>query len=161
MVCLLQVSYWQLLSLAKLARWHLGSTPADVVYACIDIHRLPGLNSSATCQCSELHSVPVAGLVLAASFIGSAISPGNWAVHLQTPFMVGSTVMGYLVGTAIPSAISTVLHPLVTCALVANLGAYVYSLLPGFTFDGVAKAYMTKVRSIMLAVCIRSPHHKL
>ena len=67
-------------------------------------------------------------------------------MQLQTPFMLAATVMGYLVGTAIPSAISTVLHPLVTCALVANLGAFAYSAVSGLSFDSVAKAYLSKVR---------------
>ena len=47
--------------------------------------------------------------------------------------------------TAIPSAISTVLHPLVTCALVANAGAFAYSAVLGLSFDSVAKAYLSKV----------------
>ena len=83
--------------------------------------------------------------MLAVSLIGAAISPDKWAVNLQMPFMLGSTVMGYLVGTAVPSAVSTVLHPLVTCALVANLGAFAYSVVSGLTFDSIAKAYLAKV----------------
>lgn len=86
-----------------------------------------------------------AGITLAASFLAAAMAPGRWALQLQMPFMLAATVMGYLIGTAIPSTISTVLHPLVTCALVANLGAYAYSMVSGLTFDSVAKAYMTKV----------------
>ena len=91
---------------------------------------------------------------MAVSFIGTAILPGNWAARLQTPFMLGATVMGYLVGTIVPSAISTVLHPLVTCALVANLGALAYTTVSGLTFDSVAKSYLAKVclHAIMLLV---------
>ena len=83
--------------------------------------------------------------MLAVSFIGAAISPDKWAVNLQMPFMLGSTVMGYLIGTAVPSAVSTVLHPLVTCALVANLGAFAYTTVSGLTFDSIAKSYLAKV----------------
>ena len=83
--------------------------------------------------------------MLAASFIGTAVSPGKWAAHLQMPFMLASTVMGYLVGTAVPTAVSTVLHPLVTCALVANLGAFAYTSVSGLTFDSIAKSYLAKV----------------
>ena len=83
--------------------------------------------------------------MLAASFIGTAVSPGKWAAHLQMPFMLASTVMGYLIGTAVPTAVSTVLHPLVTCALVANLGAFAYTTVSGLTFDSIAKSYLAKV----------------
>ena len=89
--------------------------------------------------------VPGAGLILGGSFLATAVAPGRWAAQLQTPFMLAATVMGYLVGTAIPSAISTVLHPLVTCALVANAGAFAYSAVSGLSFDSVAKAYLSKV----------------
>ena len=37
------------------------------------------------------------------------------------------------------------LHPLVTCALVANVGAFAYTTVSGLTFDSVAKAYLGKV----------------
>ncbi len=44
-------------------------------------------------------------------------------------------------------AVSTVLHPLVTCALVGNLGALAYTTVSGLTFDSIAKAYLSKVRA--------------
>lgn len=44
-------------------------------------------------------------------------------------------------------AVSTVLHPLVTCALVANVGAFAYTTVSGLSFDSIAKAYLSKVRA--------------
>lgn len=101
--------------------------------------------------------------MLAVSLIGAAVSPDKWAVNLQMPFMLGSTVMGYLIGTIVPSAVSTVLHPLVTCALVANLGAFAYSAVSGLTFDSIAKAYLAKVCPHVTCLLIRgaSMHAKV
>ena len=39
------------------------------------------------------------------------------------------------------------LHPLVTCALVANVGAFAYTTVSGLSFDSIAKAYLSKVRA--------------
>ena len=39
------------------------------------------------------------------------------------------------------------LHPLVTCALVANVGAFAYTTVSGLSFDSVAEAYLSKVRT--------------
>ena len=100
----------------------------------------------------------LAGLVLAVSFIGTAVSPGNWGPYLQTPFMLGATVMGYLVGTIVPSAISTVLHPLITCALVANLGAFAYTRASGLSFDAIAKSYLSKVLFLRTDIAIVAWH---
>ena len=82
--------------------------------------------------------------MLAGSLFGAVVSPEKWAVDLQMPFMLSSTVMGYLVGTALPSTVCAVLHPLVTCALVANLAAFANSAVSGRTFDSVVKAYLAK-----------------
>ena len=56
--------------------------------------------------------------------------------------------MGYLLGTIVPSAISTMLLPLVTCALVATLGALAYTSASGLSFDTIAKSYLSKVLSL-------------
>lgn len=91
--------------------------------------------------------------MLAVTFIGAAVSPDKWAVNLQMPFMLASTVMGYLIGTVVPSAVSTVLHPLITCALVANLGAFAYTSVSGLTFDTIAKSYLAKVCPAYIKFC--------
>ena len=76
------------------------------------------------------------------------------------PFMLASTVMGYLLGTAVPSAMSMVLHPLVTCALVTNVAAFAHSAISGRTFESIVRAYLAKVCMHMTLSIMQCSMHK-
>ncbi|KAM0883644.1 hypothetical protein ACQ4PT_031502 [Festuca glaucescens] len=63
------------------------------------------------------------------------------------PFMLASTVLGYMVGSGLPSGIKTVLHPIICCVLSANLSAVAYGYLSGSGMDASLGDYLTKVPS--------------
>ena len=59
--------------------------------------------------------------------------------------MLAATVVGYLAGTALPSDLQRVAHPLITCAAFANLGAAALGAALGQGYWATMRAYVTKV----------------
>ena len=90
---------------------------------------------------------PGAGAVLAASLLAAVISPEVWGARAVTPFLLGSTVMGYLAGIALPQSVQGVLHPLVSCAVLGNVGAAVMGAVTRAGHYAMLEAYITKVRA--------------
>ncbi|KAG0560853.1 hypothetical protein M758_9G019100 [Ceratodon purpureus] len=60
------------------------------------------------------------------------------------PFLLAATVVGYLVGTSLPAAVKKVFHPIITCALTADLGAYALGMATGKGFEATLGGYLTK-----------------
>ncbi|KAM0883642.1 hypothetical protein ACQ4PT_031501 [Festuca glaucescens] len=89
------------------------------------------------------------GAVFVASFATALANPTALGTTARTclPFMLASTVLGYMVGSGLPSGIKTVLHPIISCALSANLSAVAYGYLSGYGMDAALGDYLTKVPS--------------
>ncbi|KAK9275720.1 hypothetical protein L1049_022988 [Liquidambar formosana] len=63
------------------------------------------------------------------------------------PFLLASTVLGYMVGSGLPSDAKKVFHPIICCALSADLAALAFAYLSRSGFDPVLGYYLTKVSS--------------
>ncbi|KAE8779096.1 putative protein ywbG [Hordeum vulgare] len=89
------------------------------------------------------------GAVFVASFATAFVNPTALGTTARTclPFMLASTVLGYMVGSGLPSGIKTLLHPIICCALSANLSAVAYGYLSGSGMDAALGDYLTKVPS--------------
>ncbi|KAL5545078.1 hypothetical protein UlMin_008862 [Ulmus minor] len=107
------------------------------------------------------------------SFVGAFVYPMVLGTSAQTclPFLLASTVLGYIVGTELPSYIKKVFHPIICCALLANLATAVSSIpgagvvLMGF-FGSVILSFvfpMFKQRKNVIAINFfrRHSRHKL
>ncbi|KAL2608846.1 hypothetical protein R1flu_027419 [Riccia fluitans] len=60
------------------------------------------------------------------------------------PFYLAVTAFGYVFGTKLPATLRKIFHPIITCALFANIGAYIYGKVTGFGFEAALKFYLTK-----------------
>ena len=67
--------------------------------------------------------------------------------------MLGATVEGLLLGDAVPKDVAKFVHPLITCALVANVGAAAFAAANGWAYKHALQLYITKVGS---SVCNKS-----
>lgn len=83
------------------------------------------------------------GAAAAASFLALLAAP-SMAAQLSVPFLLASTVLGLLAGSALPTGVKVVLHPVITCAAVAQGAAALTSAVTGSSFSSVLKAYLTK-----------------
>ena len=68
----------------------------------------------------------------------------HWACNA---FMLSTLVSGLLLGSSLPSAVTKLLHPMVTTALVANLGALILGHVTGAGYVGTLQTFLTKVSS--------------
>ncbi|XP_048533106.1 plastidal glycolate/glycerate translocator 1, chloroplastic [Triticum urartu] len=89
------------------------------------------------------------GAVFVASFATAFVNPTALGTTARTclPFMLASTVLGYMVGSGLPPGIKKLLHPIICCALSANLSAVAYGYLSGSGIDAALGDYLTKVPS--------------
>ncbi|CAD6212214.1 unnamed protein product [Miscanthus lutarioriparius] len=63
------------------------------------------------------------------------------------PFLLAANVLGYMVGSGLPAGVKKVLHPIISCALSADLAAVAYGYLSGSGLDAVLGDYLTKAPS--------------
>uniref|UniRef100_A0A0D9V1H6 Plastidal glycolate/glycerate translocator 1, chloroplastic n=1 Tax=Leersia perrieri TaxID=77586 RepID=A0A0D9V1H6_9ORYZ len=90
------------------------------------------------------------GAVFVASFAVAYVNPTALGTTARTclPFLLASTVLGYMVGSGLPSGVKTVLHPIICCALSADLAAIAYGYLSRSGVDAVLGCdYLTKAPS--------------
>ncbi|KAM3402996.1 hypothetical protein ACQJBY_006653 [Aegilops geniculata] len=89
------------------------------------------------------------GAVFVASFATAFVNTTALGTTARTclPFMLASTVLGYMVGSGLPAGIKKLLHPIICCALSANLSAVAYGYLSGSGIDAALGDYLTKVPS--------------
>ncbi|KAL8226768.1 hypothetical protein R6Q57_016600 [Mikania cordata] len=69
--------------------------------------------------------------------------------HARTclPFLLGSTVIGYMIGSGLPSGLKKVFHPIICCALAADLAAFAFGYFSKSGFYPILGYYLTKVSS--------------
>ncbi|MCO5597534.1 hypothetical protein L7F22_051612 [Adiantum nelumboides] len=85
-------------------------------------------------------------IVLAASFTLALVSPTALGPVPTTvlPFFLAATVLGYIVGSNLPPAVKKVFHPIIACAVSADLAAFAYGSFSGLGLDTALGAYLTK-----------------
>ncbi|KAL8536446.1 hypothetical protein ACS0TY_011888 [Phlomoides rotata] len=83
------------------------------------------------------------------SFVSSLLYPTLLGTNARTclPFLLASTVVGYIFGSGLPSAVKKVFHPIICCALSSELAAFAYGKLSNFGLNPVLGYYLTKVSS--------------
>ncbi|XAR70702.1 hypothetical protein NMG60_11027652 [Bertholletia excelsa] len=83
------------------------------------------------------------------SFVGALFYPTALGTRASTclPFLLASTVLGYMVGSGLPSDMKKVFHPIICCALSADLAALAFGCLSKSGLDPVLGYYLTKVSS--------------
>uniref|UniRef100_A0A0D3HH04 choline-phosphate cytidylyltransferase n=1 Tax=Oryza barthii TaxID=65489 RepID=A0A0D3HH04_9ORYZ len=84
--------------------------------------------------------------VFVASFAVAYVSPTALGTTATTclPFLLASTVFGYILGSRLPSGVKKVLHPIICCALSADLAAVAYGYLSRSGVDAVLGDYLTE-----------------
>lgn len=60
-------------------------------------------------------------------------------------FLLGCTVGGFMAGLRLPEGVKKVFHPLIACALSANIGILMWSYAVGGDYWTVLKSYLAKV----------------
>ncbi|KAG2550201.1 plastidal glycolate/glycerate translocator 1, chloroplastic-like [Panicum virgatum] len=87
--------------------------------------------------------------IFVASFGVAYFNPTALGTTTRTslPFLLAATVLGFMVGSGLPAGVKKVLHPIISCALSADLAAVAYGYLSGSGLDAVLGNYYTKVPS--------------
>ena len=88
-------------------------------------------------------------VISVASFAAALKYPELLGTNARTclPFLLGSTVIGYIVGSGLPSALKKVFHPIICCALAADLAAFAFGYFSKSGFYPILGYYLTKVSS--------------
>ncbi|KAL8470715.1 hypothetical protein ACS0TY_033327 [Phlomoides rotata] len=83
------------------------------------------------------------------SFVSSLLYPTLLGTNARAclPFLLASTVVGYIFGSGLPSAMKKVFHPIICCALLSELTVFAYGKLLNFGLNPVLGFYLTKVSS--------------
>ncbi|KAG5524378.1 hypothetical protein RHGRI_031139 [Rhododendron griersonianum] len=73
------------------------------------------------------------------SFVASLLYPTALGTGARTclPFLLASTVLGYMVGSGLPSDLKKVFHPIICCALSADIAALAFAYLSNSGIDPV------------------------
>ncbi|KAL9230790.1 hypothetical protein vseg_006096 [Gypsophila vaccaria] len=85
--------------------------------------------------------------IFIASFAGAFFYPAILGTTVRTclPFLLSATVLGYMIGTGLPSGLKMLLHPIICCALSADLAAFAFGYITNSGIDPVLGYYLTKV----------------
>ncbi|KAJ0989909.1 hypothetical protein J5N97_008265 [Dioscorea zingiberensis] len=88
-------------------------------------------------------------VIFFSSLILAFLSPTALGTSARTclPFLLAATVLGYIVGSRLPANIKRVFHPIICCALSADLAALAYGYFSRSGVDAVLGNYLTKVSS--------------
>ncbi|KAF5935943.1 hypothetical protein HYC85_027072 [Camellia sinensis] len=88
------------------------------------------------------------------SFVAALFYPTVLGTNARTclPFLLASTVLGYMVGSRLPAGVKKVFHPIICCALSADLAAFAFGYLSRSGIDPVLGTqvpghYLTKASS--------------
>ncbi|XVF52265.1 hypothetical protein PTKIN_Ptkin05aG0005200 [Pterospermum kingtungense] len=89
------------------------------------------------------------GGIFLISFASAIFYPTALGTSARTclPFLLASTVLGYMVGSGLPTDVKKVFHPIICCALSADLAALAFGYLSRSGVDAVLGYYLTKVSS--------------
>ncbi|GAV88153.1 LOW QUALITY PROTEIN: LrgB domain-containing protein, partial [Cephalotus follicularis] len=89
------------------------------------------------------------GGIFLISFVSASFYPTVLGTAARTclPFLLASTVLGYLVGSRLPSDMKKFFLPIICCALSVDLAAVAFGYLSQSGLDPVLGYYLTKVPS--------------
>ncbi|KAI4364972.1 hypothetical protein MLD38_021002 [Melastoma candidum] len=87
--------------------------------------------------------------VFVASFIVALYYPTALGTNARTclPFLLASTVLGYIIGSGLPAGVKKIFHPIICCALAADAAAFAFGFISQSGLDPVLGHYLTKVSS--------------
>ncbi|KAG0474751.1 hypothetical protein HPP92_014437 [Vanilla planifolia] len=87
--------------------------------------------------------------ILVSSFSLAFVNPTALGTNARTclPFLLAATILGYMLGSRLPSGVKKVFHPIVCCAVSADLAAAAFGYFSRSGFDAVLGYYLTKVSS--------------
>ncbi|XP_022996185.1 plastidal glycolate/glycerate translocator 1, chloroplastic-like [Cucurbita maxima] len=87
--------------------------------------------------------------IFLASFVGALFYPTALGTSARTflPFLLASTVLGYIVGSKLPGSVKTVFHPIICCAVSADLAALAFGYFSRSGLDPILASYLTKASS--------------
>eukprot|EP00850_Spirogloea_muscicola_P013520 SM000092S24488 [mRNA] locus=s92:212628:215262:+ [translate_table: standard] len=88
-------------------------------------------------------------VALAAGFALALAKPTALGTVATTalPYFLSATVLGYMLGSRMPPGSRKLLHPIITCAVFADLAALLLAWASGATFSTVLGSYLTKSAS--------------
>lgn len=88
-------------------------------------------------------------IVLSGSFILTVLSPLAFGTYARTclPCLLAATALGFILGSGFPPTTKKLLHPIITCALSAELAAFACGTFTGLGFESTLGAYLTKSAS--------------
>lgn len=83
--------------------------------------------------------------ILLTSFVSALFYPTLLGTSARTclPFLLAATVLGYMVGSGLPSNVKKVFHPIICCALSAVLTAFAFGYFSKLGLDPVLGYYLT------------------
>ncbi|CAO2838067.1 unnamed protein product [Amaranthus hypochondriacus] len=85
--------------------------------------------------------------IFVASFAGAYLYPTILGTAARTclPFLLAATVLGYMIGSGLPSVLKMLFHPIICCALAADLAAFAFGYISKSGIEPVLGYYLTKV----------------
>ncbi|XP_073158830.1 plastidal glycolate/glycerate translocator 1, chloroplastic [Henckelia pumila] len=89
------------------------------------------------------------GGIFLVSFVSAFLYPTALGTNARTclPFLLASTVLGYIIGSGLPTQVKTVFHPIICCTVSAELAALAYGKLSNCGLNPVLGYYLTKASS--------------
>ncbi|KAI9083884.1 hypothetical protein K1719_017317 [Acacia pycnantha] len=87
--------------------------------------------------------------ILLISLVVAFFNPTAFGTHARTclPFLLASNVLGYMLGSGLPSSMKKVFHPIICCTLSADLLALAFGYLSKLGFEPVLGYYLTNASS--------------
>ncbi|KAK1305028.1 hypothetical protein QJS10_CPB11g00094 [Acorus calamus] len=84
--------------------------------------------------------------VFISSFVVAYLYPTALGTSARTclPFLLAATVLGYMVGSGLPSDVKKVFHPIICCFLSADVAAFAFGYFSRSGLDAVLGDYLTK-----------------
>ncbi|KAL8555516.1 hypothetical protein ACS0TY_003359 [Phlomoides rotata] len=86
------------------------------------------------------------------SFVSSLLFPTLLGTNARAclPFLLASTVVGYIFGSGLPSTVKKVFHPIICRALSSELAAFAYGKLSNFGLNHVLGKYLNDCERLYL-----------
>ncbi|CDP11726.1 unnamed protein product [Coffea canephora] len=140
-ICIIIVGGW----LASLA---VAGYTAIAVRKMVNTDMIPAEPMSKPSPFSQLEIWAWSGIFVI-SFIAAFWYPTVLGTSARTclPFLLASTVLGYMVGSGLPSGLKKVFHPVICCALSADLAAFAFGYFTRSGLNPVLGYYLTKASS--------------
>ncbi|XP_057466634.1 plastidal glycolate/glycerate translocator 1, chloroplastic-like [Actinidia eriantha] len=140
-ICFILVGGW-------LASLSVAGYTAIAVRKLVKTEMIPAEPMSKPSPFSPLELWAWSGIFLM-SFAVALLYPTALGTGARTclPFLLASTVLGYMVGSGLPSDVKKVFHPIICCALSADLAALAFGYFSRSGIDPVLGYYLTKVSS--------------